>query len=141
MNKLYLKTYKNEIKKYTTEQLINERMSLINSIEFIEHSKMLKKEKSKDIYITKLNCLTECIKELINKTENVEEKILITKDGLYDGDIVKIKGKEYKLEIIVGKETAIKKNNDTIEMYIKVKNIDDHLFIKRAFDRYKKEIE
>ena len=138
---LYLKAYKKQIKNYTIEQLIDERRSLINSIEFIEHSKMLKKEKSKDIYITKLYCLTECIKELIARTEEIEEKTKVTKDGLYDGDIVKVKGKEYKLEIIAGKETAIKKNNDRIELYIKVKNIDDHLFIKRAFDRYKKEIE
>lgn len=62
------------------------------------------------------------------------------KDTLYDGDIVKINDKEYKIVIVVDKATGIKMVGDTIEMHIKLKDIDDHQFIKRAFDRYKKEL-
>lgn len=62
------------------------------------------------------------------------------KDTLYDGDIVKVNDKEYKIVIVVDKATGIKMVGDTIEMHIKIKDIDDHQFIKRAFDRYKKEL-
>ena len=62
------------------------------------------------------------------------------KDTLYDGDIVTINNKQYQIVIVADKETGIKKVGDTIQMHIKLKNIDDPKFIKRAFDRYKKEI-
>ena len=126
------KEYSSKIKKYDIDELIEERKKLLSSIEYLEKTNF---KKNIDIYTIKLEYLIECIKLIKKKKDSLEDN---NTDELHDGDTVKINNKEYKISIVVDKKAEVKELEDTIEIHVTYRKVDDYKYIKKIFDRYKK---
>ena len=139
MEMITAKEYANKIKKLDLEELIEERKKLLFSIEYFEKNSMKKTEEGKYIYIKRLEYLVELTKIIKNKSDKYY--LNTEKNYLHNGDIVKIKDKEYKTVIIADQQTGIKRLKDTVEIHVLPKYEKDYRYIRRAFNKYKKEIE
>lgn len=139
MEMITAKEYANQIKKLDLEELIEERKKLLFSIEYFEKKSVKKTEEGKYIYIKRLEYLIELTKIIKNKSDKYY--LSTENDYLHNGDIVKIKDKEYKTIIIADKNVGVKRLKDTIEIHVLPKYEKDYKYVRRAFNKYKKEIE
>ena len=59
---------------------------------------------------------------------------------MHDGDKVFIGDKIYTISIVADKKNFVQKNNNIIEVHVLLKFVEDYEYVRRVYDRYKKDI-
>ena len=132
--------YKKKVSEFSTKELIKEKNRLVGAIEFLERNNEFVNEKNRDIYLEEIECLIECLRLLKIKSVNETPKSIQDKKEMHDGDKVFIGDKIYTISIVADKKNFVQKNNNIIEVHVLLKFVEDYEYIRRVYDRYKKDI-
>lgn len=79
--------------------------------------------------------------EWIKKHQNLYENNLVLKESVNfeEGEILYLLGKQYKIKLLKGKENNVIINDQTIEIQIKDKYINNKKYIKQYYDKWLKD--